>query len=235
MADEKDKAPTMEIPAALKGLSMDTVAAIGKTMLDFSMKDKADKMKKVADYTPKEGIVFIGDSITDGYPVVEMLSPYVVFNRGISGDTSLQMEEHLPYTVYKIKPKKVFILIGTNDFGNGAKTEEVFQNIDRIIKEIKKNVPETKIYLQSVYPVNHNLKASSVYGGFDMVGIRNNKDIQDLNKKLKMIKGITFIDIYQALCDKEGNFNPAYTEDGLHPNNYGYQAISAFLKPYLAD
>ena len=43
----------------------------------------------------------------------------------------------------------------------------------------------------------------------------------------------TYIDMYDLLTDDDGNFSKDYTDDGLHPNDDGYEVITKELKKYI--
>ncbi|MBQ3447361.1 MAG: hypothetical protein IJG37_06945, partial [Synergistaceae bacterium] len=60
------------------------------------------------------GIVFLGDSITDFLDFDEFLPSHHVINRGIAGDTTHGVLYRLG-EVISLRPRKLFILIGTND------------------------------------------------------------------------------------------------------------------------
>src|SRR5207302_2515822 len=75
-----------------------------------------DANSKLAPPAKGEGrVVFMGDSITDGWKLAEYFpgEPYV--NRGISGQTTSQMLLRFRPDVVDLKPKVVVILAGTND------------------------------------------------------------------------------------------------------------------------
>ncbi len=63
---------------------------------------------------PKDGIVFIGDSITQGFNVHEFYYGLPVFNRGIIGDTTTGVLARMNESVYELSPSKVFIAIPHN-------------------------------------------------------------------------------------------------------------------------
>ena len=107
-----------------------------------------------------ENIVFLGDSITDWYPFEEMYSNDIpIVNSGIAGYETKDILNRMDDLVYKFNPTKVFILIGTNDIKYEEDDEQVVvDNIKKIIKEIKKNRPNTKVYITSIFPVNRELK-----------------------------------------------------------------------------
>ena len=61
-------------------------------------------------------IVFAGDSITEYFPIHELLtSTMPLYNRGVHGIDSLQFLEHLSSQILDLAPSKVFLLIGVND------------------------------------------------------------------------------------------------------------------------
>ncbi len=59
-------------------------------------------------------IVFIGNSITDMHEWAEAFNNPDILNRGISGAVSDELVENLEAYISG-KPKKVFLMIGTND------------------------------------------------------------------------------------------------------------------------
>lgn len=194
------------------------------------------KLKKIQEKKEKEqlkDIIFLGDSITDFYDLDKYFDIPII-NSGISGWTTDDILNNLGDKVFKYKPKKIFILIGTNDFRDGKEIDYVYRNIKEIVSQIRKKSRYTTIYIQSIYPVNNtdNKKIEHT-----MVGCRKNEDIIELNKKIKtycnMTKNITYIDMFERLKDEEGNLKLEYTKEGLHISDKGYEVITDILKEYL--
>ena len=99
---------TPEIDAALKELTSSFGVVIRKQRLDAF-----GTFNRLAQ---PNGIVLVGDSIIEGFPIHELYrGPLLVYNRGISGDTSRDVLNRLEESVYALRPAKVFLLIGTND------------------------------------------------------------------------------------------------------------------------
>ncbi len=174
-------------------------------------------------------VVMIGDSIVEIYNTHEHFSDInkIVYNRGISGDTSDRMLERMSNAL-DIEPSTLFVLIGTNDIGKGIPREETLSNTKKIIEKAK-NSGVPKIVIESVYPVNHSINTK-------MVGRRKNKDIIEYNKSLKTLcneQNVIYVDLFSALVDEKGNFKKSLTYDGLHPNDYGYDVITNVLKDYI--
>lgn len=178
------------------------------------------------DYT---NYLFLGDSITYFYDLDKYYEGLPVINSGIGGNTTEDVLDDMNSRVYKYNPTKVFLLIGTNDLIHDKSVDDIVSNIEEIINKIKDNRPQAEIYVESVYPVNDNLDE-------DMVDVRENDDIMEINDKIKKYcddNNYTYIDMYNKLLDDDGNFSEEYTDDGLHPNDRGYEVITEEIKKYL--
>ena len=179
------------------------------------------------------GIVFVGDSLIENYMLSEFFPDHYVINRGISGDTTCGILCRLKSSVYDLKPKKIFLLIGINDIGNEENLSDIIKNIRLIVSRIRRKLPDTKIYVQSIYPVridpNNKIKKR-------IVGKRSNKKINITNRELyKLCKkyNIQFININKKLKDKKGQLRYHYTQDGLHLSPLGYEIVSKELEKYM--
>lgn len=179
--------------------------------------------------TSKSDIIFLGNSITNGGEWAELLRNPHAKNRGISGDTTQGVLDRLS-TITKGKPSKIFLLIGTNDLSRGKSVDEVAKNVAKIVERVKRESPATKLYVQSVFPVNP--KFNKFLGHMN-----RQKDIAALNAKIKAVAarhGVTYIDVYKSLVIPSTDvMNPEYTNDGLHLLGKGYQKWVDVLKPYL--
>lgn len=167
-------------------------------------------------------ILFLGDSITDWCKFDELL-PFPVINRGIAGDTTTGVLNRLD-EVISLRPKKLFLLIGTNDIALCLTTDTIAGNIRKIIARIQEGTPETKIYIQGLFPTRGNAE-------------RPNVSIQDLNGRLKVVAGemhCTYIELYPLLL-VDGELGREYTIDGLHLTGAAMARWMEFLKPYLDE
>lgn len=181
-----------------------------------------------------ENVVIFGDSITEFYPVNDIYDNYQIIGSGKSGYKTTDLLDNMEDLLYKYNPTKVIMLIGTNDIlkdTSEEKQKETVDNIKKICNEIKKNRPKAKLYIESLYPIDEN-------GDKNMIGDRTNEAIKNINKDLKEYcysKKIRYIDMYDKLTDKDGNFDDRYTNDGLHPNDLGYAKITKLLLPYIYE
>lgn len=199
--------------------------------LESSLENLKDEYENEIDTLKTEytNYLFLGDSITDFYDLDKYYEGLPVVNSGISGNTTEDILSNMDSRVYNYNPSKVFLLIGTNDLLRDKSVEEITENIEIIVNNIRKNEPQTEVYIESIYPVNYELDKS-------MVGDRSNEDIKQINENLKKYcqkNDYTYIDTYNLLIDEDGNFSEEYTDDGLHPNDKGYEVITEELKKYL--
>lgn len=184
-------------------------------------------------FDANDNFLFLGDSITELYPLEEYYDNLPVVNSGISGNKTTDILNDMKTRVYQYNPTKVFLLIGTNDLNSTDEdiVDVTFDNIKEIINEIKENRSNTTIYVESVYPVNSVIENNVVTN-------RTNKKVKELNKKLSNYcdeEICEYINLYDDLIDEEGNLKTEYTEDGLHLNSLGYVVITRELLPYLNE
>lgn len=191
------------------------------------------RLERLERYTyNKESIVFLGDSITSRYDLNKYFPNYNVYNSGIAGNMTKDILENMENRVFAYNPTKVFILIGTNDLVySGLDNDGIKNNIEEIINKIYEKNSNTKIYLESIYPVNNSINK-------EIVETRTNENIKDLNNKIEKIcnnNKCTYINMYDNLTDKNGNMKRIYTVDGLHLNKIGYKVVASKLTKYLNE
>ena len=200
--------------------------AFFEMLFKFGFDSKVKAFKSLNKHAKPDGIVFVGDSITQDFNVCEYFKGYHVYNRGIGGDTTEGLLKRLDVSIDALKPSQVFIQMGTNDLELlEATPNEIYKRICEVVTHIKTHVKQTEIYLISLYPVNPLMDKTTV-------GRRTNENIQKTNSLIKTIQGITFINIYDKLI-KEDVLNPDYSLEGLHLNQEGYEVVSKVIKPYL--
>ena len=176
----------------------------------------------------KNEIIFLGNSITERVDWNELLGICNVQNRGISGDITFGVLQRLN-EVTDEHPEKVFILIGINDISRNIPDSVILPNYYKMVERIKRESPQTKIYFQTLLPVNNEFTQFKSHYNKD-------KHISWLNEQIKKLgteEKITVIDLYPHFLDDQKKLNKKYTLDGLHPNAKGYKVWVAILKKYL--
>lgn len=196
-------------------------------------KDKKSSAYAVTGAETTQGkTVFFGDSITEMCNLQEYYPTINSCNRGISGDTTQGMLDRLQTNVLDIAPSQLVFLGGTNDIGRNIAVQDVADNIQSIIQKTQEALPNCKIYIQSVYPVNTVRKPTF----YSKTGIRTNDKIDELNLLLQEVckeQNCVYIDVNSSLKDSDGNLDSKYTIDGLHLTKDGYLKASSIITPYL--
>ena len=178
--------------------------------------------------TSRHDIIFLGNSITDGGEWSELFQNRHCKNRGISGDVCDGVLNRLA-TITKGQPAKVFLMIGINDLGRGGNPDTIAAKTRQIVRRIKVESPRTKIFIQSVLPVNDH------YGMFESHTARW-KDIPVTNDLLQQIakeEDVTYIDLFSLFTNAEGKMNIEYSNDGLHLTGKGYEVWHDAVKRYF--
>lgn len=174
-------------------------------------------------------IVFLGNSITNFGEWGEFFNSNHIKNRGISGDRTDGVFARLN-TILPGKPKKIFLMIGVNDLEHGVSPDSVVDGIIRIADRIASESPKTRLFIQSILPVNDQ------FGKFPKHTNKGESIIQ-INSKLKlfcMAHKITFIDLYSSFKNKtDEKLNPDYTNDGLHLMGDGYLLWIKMISKYV--
>lgn len=186
------------------------------------------------EYALQNQTILLGDSITDFFNYFELFYDYskqnntLVYNRGISGDTTDRLLERLNDNVLNINPKNIVLLIGTNDIGRGLPLSMSVENVSKIIEVTKEKCPDVNFILQAVYPINRGMR--------DRFEKRSNENIELMNKefiKLSKKYDCVWLDITDKLKDETGNLKKEYTFDGLHLNVSAYKIIAENVIPLL--
>ena len=184
-------------------------------------------------------IVFLGNSITEGgNDWNKRFGVNNIVNRGISGDITEGILSRLDEIIY-YKPTAIFLLIGINDiFDNqpdkkNINSSQVAKNIIQIAENIQKDSRNTKIFIQTILPVdiqkhmNYNDRSLSSYNS-EMVN-----QIIAINRLIIGQNNFPVIDLHSAFVDERGLMNKAYTTDGVHLNDIGYKAWVKYVNNYV--
>ncbi|HET7101083.1 MAG TPA: SGNH/GDSL hydrolase family protein [Terriglobia bacterium] len=167
-------------------------------------------------------IVFMGDSITQGWNLQQSFPGKPYINRGISGQTSSQMLLRFRQDVINLKPKVVLILAGTNDLAGNTGPVTLDQTEGNILSMAQlATASGIRVVLCSVLPsVNFQWHP----------GLKNPAPrIAALNKRIKALtdkNGYVYVDYYSAMKDAQGGLPRKLSRDGVHPLPAGYQIMA---------
>ncbi len=175
-------------------------------------------------------IVFFGDSITEFWTPLNstIFQNTNHINRGISGQTTLQMVKRFQQDVVELHPKLVIILAGINDIAENTgpiTVEAIFQNITSMVDLALNNT--IAVVLCSVLPSN-SISWKTNIAPSDKI-IQLNQLITSYAEHHK----IAYIDYYQAMVDNKNGLDSRYGDDGVHPNLEGYSVMEQLILKIL--
>ena len=198
--------------------------------------NKADDFAQAADTTPHDGVVFLGDSITEMYDLDIFFPDREYINRGISSNETAQVIDRLATNVISIKPKTIVLLIGANDIGHSISDEQFMENFTLICETIATELPDTKLIIQSIYPTRTLNNLNSYYG----TKLRTNERVLSTNAlitaevaRLSVDQNIQYANTHSVLVDEAGLLAREYTIDGLHISQSGYTVITKYLAEFI--
>ena len=166
-------------------------------------------------------IVFIGDSITEGWPQ-KLPSFFSVdrIGRGISGETSAEMLTRFQQDVIELKPRVVHIMAGTNDIAGLAAlitAEETEANI-RSMCELAR--------LHGIRVIIASIPPADIFSW--RPGLAPSPKIRALNNWLQSYardSGTVYAD-YWAVLHAGNAMRADLSSDSVHPNEKGYTAMA---------
>lgn len=233
------------VEAQQKGVSTQVTTPAISDIQRKSMEDLANDLPQLAKYREQNAalpmlkanerrIVFFGDSLTEGWGMKERNGsvffpgkPYL--NRGISGQTTLQMLIRFRQDVIDLHPDVVLILAGTNDVAGNmgpASTKTITDNIASMAELARAH--KIRVVLCSELP------AASYRWRPDAQPV---EPLRELNRWLRDYaarQDLVFVDYYSALATPEGAMKPGLAWDGVHPNAEGYRLMAPLAEAGIA-
>jgi lysophospholipase L1-like esterase len=199
--------------------------------LDRYRKDNAALPAATAD---EQRVVFLGDSITDGWGRLPDTGtffpgkPYV--NRGISGQTTPQMLIRFQQDVVHLHPAAVVILAGTNDVaGNtGPSTRGMIEDNFASMADLATQ-NGIKVLLASITPAFAYPWKPEVHPVAEI------RDLNQWIRELCAAKGYVYLDYYSSMADATGAMLPGYAKDGVHPTAKGYAVMGPLAERAIAQ
>jgi lysophospholipase L1-like esterase len=170
-------------------------------------------------------IVFLGDSITQGWPDKRpdfFRSGRVC--RGIGGQTTGQMLLRMMADVVALKPKAVHILAGTNDIAGNTGPMTHQQTIDNIsAMAVLAKTHGIKVILGAIPPAANFPWRPRLSVTQSIVTL--NKMLADVARR----NANTFVDYHSALSDEASGMKQGLAYDGVHPDKEGYAVMEKVL------
>lgn len=173
-------------------------------------------------------IIFLGNSLTDNFELVELFKDIRVKNRGINRDITRGVINRL-HEITEGRPLKVFIEIGINDLLIGLPVDTVKRNYTEIIDFIHNDSPETKIYIQSLLPTNKKILKTKISV------IENVKSVNSCLQNLAKEKNVRYINLFDSFVLQD-RLNKKYDcGDSLHLSGDGYLHWRNMVEKYVKE
>lgn len=184
-----------------------------------------------AQVTVKPKVVFMGDSITEGWAKEDptFFTDHNFLGRGISGQTTSHMLVRFRRDVIDFSPKYVVILAGTNDIAknNGEiSLENTLGNIISMCELAKAN--KIKPILCAVLPSTGFYWRPEVKEPAGEI-IKLNEMIKEYAEAEK----IPFVDFHTPLKDESNGLPKVHAADGVHPNLQCYKIMEEIVLKYI--
>ena len=195
--------------------------AILLTYTVFYSQNNSEKMSS-------KKIVLMGNSITEHWQTYTPLffkENSFFINKGISGQTTVEMLSRFNEDVINQNPQAVYILAGINDIAQNSgyiSIDDISTNIIKMGLLAQKN--NIKVIICSVMPVTEIAWNEKIKNANQKV-IELNHQLINKSKKNNFI----YLDYYSEMKEELS----LLTYDGLHPNEKGYLKMIAILKKSL--
>lgn len=174
-------------------------------------------------------LLFLGDSITEGWPAdlwESNFSRYRPANFGIGGDRTENLLWRLQNgAVGHLDPRVVLLMVGVNNLGlRGDSAQDVATGVQAVIEQARVSFPAARIVLLGILP----------YG--QRGGTPERQRVIEVNGLLAGLAAdprVEYHDIGAAFLEPDGSISPAVMADFLHPTSEGYERFARELEPLL--
>ncbi len=183
----------------------------------------------------KHELIFIGDSITQGWEEAgkaawqNYYGSRNALNLGFSGDRT----EHVLYRLNngnlrnQQSAKVVVIMIGTNNTCQSQQdASETAEGISRVVSDVRARCPKAEILLLGVFPCGEQPD-----NPFRKINVAINEHIT----KLDGTERVHFLDIGDVFLDEKGVLSKSIMPDSLHLNAGSYQLWAEAIEPKLKE
>jgi lysophospholipase L1-like esterase len=172
-------------------------------------------------------VVFIGASITQIWAGYTDFAGNHWIDKGISGQTSVQVAARFQTDVIALHPDAVHILVGTNDLNPSWVPQTTWDAFTTMIAEA--NAAGIEVYIGTIPPWGDGPAAQAAGQNY----AARNARVATLNAWLQSQTGVTVIDYHALLVGSNGLYNPAMTDDGIHPNAAGFAVMTPAVEKAL--
>ena len=187
------------------------------------MRERNQELVARALANPKAEVMFLGDSITQGWDFAGKsvwdleFAPLQAINLGVSGDRTEHVLWRLQQGAYdQLRPELIVMMIGTNNTGHRMDPpEDIESGVRAILADLRRRYPKAKLAMLAIFPRGETA---------DDEMRRNNAEANKLLAPLAREFGAEWLDLNRAFVDSKGVLSKELMPDLLHPNERGYDA-----------
>lgn len=175
-------------------------------------------------------LIILGDSLTEGYGVAKAKAfpalleerlkaagkDWKVVNSGVSGSTSASAASRVDWAL-KSKPDALFLALGANDGLRGLKPDATKANLVNAIKKLQ--AAKVKVFL----------------AGMEMPPNFGKEYTDRFRKIFQEAAAETKVPLLPFLLHNVGGKPKLNLEDGIHPNEAGYQIVAETVFVFLKE
>ena len=183
-------------------------------------------------------IVFVGDSLTEGFDLDDFFPQIPTLNRGITADgiyNSPGMPEttgllnRMPASIFDTQPRAIFLLIGSNHMPKEyERIPSLLISYLKVYEQTRERLPEVPFIVQTIPPAG-NKRADHILF---------NERVREYNDRLKEFadeRDLPLIDVYNLVADEQGLLREELTRDGLHFTQEAYALWSDAISDKIAE
>jgi lysophospholipase L1-like esterase len=201
---------------------------------------------------PNETLLFIGDSITDarrdkqialpniteglGYGYVRNIADYLlpkeeyknlsIYNRGVSGNRTVDLANRWAQDCLNLKPDVISILVGINDLNYNVTASDFYKNFRNILNTTRTLLPNARVVICEPFLLPNIANYAKLQETFHEF----RKIVRILSKDFKTV----FIPYYQHFVNMSKDNSPSdWLSDGVHPTAAGISLLSSVWEQYL--
>jgi lysophospholipase L1-like esterase len=200
---------------------------------DWWVERTAQLQKNVDSLGSEAKVIFIGDSITQGWEGngaaiwEQAFAPCNAINLGISGDRT----EHVLWRMQNgnlrgLAPDIAVVMIGTNNFGQQESDSPavVLAGVVAVVDQLKTSLPNAHVLLLDIFPRGKSFNA--MRGSILQVN-------QALEKSYADDSHVSFFPIGHLFIEEDGSISPEIMPDYLHLSKQGYQNWADAIAPHV--
>jgi len=231
---------TSRLAALVLGLQFGLVSALAHSAIEPAPRTDKGWVDRQASFNAtvaadagKAQLIFIGDSITQGWEGEgkEVWAKHYAhrnaINLGIGGDRTQHVLWRLDNgNLAGLKPKAAVVMIGTNNSnGEDNSPEQIVDGVRAIVDKLRTKLPGTKVLLVAIFPRAENFNAQR-------------GKLAQINQVLRRIaddKTVFWADFGHKFLNDDGTMPRELMPDYLHLSKAGYQIWADSIETQLSQ